>query len=138
MLSHLYNYIHNISPFYPMLTQSQFENNGGCDTWIVVLLLISWFDKLLSNHYRTQYDNKQSLGGKLGPKGLGRGGIYAMYSTKGTIWLRQKQGYLSAQASTDRKAGRFSLPFYSIEFFGTNTKIIWFVFLMYSWSTLFD
>ena len=41
-----------------------------------------------------------------------------MYSTKGTIWLRQKQGYLSAQASTDRKAGRLSLPFYSIEFFG--------------------
>ena len=56
-----------------------------------------------------------------GIKGLGRGGVYAiiytMYSMKVTLWLRREQGYSSAQASTDRKAGRLSLPFYSIEFF---------------------
>ena len=56
--------------------------------------------------------------GDAGPKGLGRGEVYAMYSMNVTLWLRQEQGYLSAQASTDRKAGRLSLPFYSIEFFG--------------------
>ena len=40
-----------------------------------------------------------------------------MYSIEVALWLRREQGYLSAQDSTDRKAGRFSLPFYSIEFF---------------------
>ena len=60
------------------------------------------------------------FGGKLGPKGLGQGGVYAMYSMKDTIWLRRGHGYLSAQASTDRKGGRLSLPFYSIEFFAVN------------------
>ena len=61
------------------------------------------------------------LGGKLRRKGLGRGGvyaiIYAMYSMKVSLWFRREQGCLSAQARTDRKAGRLPLPFYSIEFF---------------------
>ena len=48
--------------------------------------------------------------------------VYAMYSMKVTLWLRREQGYLSAQASTDRKAGRLSLPFYSIEFFDGNSS----------------
>ena len=43
--------------------------------------------------------------------------LYAMYSMEVNLRLRREQGYLSAQASTDRKAGRLSLPFYSIEFF---------------------
>ena len=64
----------------------------------------------------------EKIWGKLGPKGLGLGGvyaiIYAMYSMKVTLWLRREQGYLSSKVSTDRKAGRLSLPFYSIEFFG--------------------
>ena len=40
---------------------------------------------------------------------------------KVNLWLRREQGYLSVHASRDRKAGRLSLPFYSIEFFATNT-----------------
>ena len=60
----------------------------------------------------------EKIGGRLVPKGLGRGGVYAityaMYSMKVILWLRREQGYLSFQASTDRKAGRLSLPFYSI------------------------
>ena len=64
----------------------------------------------------------EKIFGEAGTKGVGSRGVYAilyaMYSTKDTIWLRQDQGYLSAHASTDRKAGRFSLLFYSIEFFG--------------------
>ena len=47
--------------------------------------------------------------------------IYVMYSTKVTLWLRREHGCLSTQASTDRKAGRFLLPFYSIKFFGINS-----------------
>ena len=57
---------------------------------------------------------------KLGPKGLGRSGVYATYSIGSDIWFRREQGYLSAQASTDRKPGRLSLPFYSMQLFGGN------------------
>ena len=56
--------------------------------------------------------SSRRFGGKLGPKGLGRGGVYAilyaMYSMKVTLWLRREQGYLSAQAS--------------IEFFGHSNR----------------
>ena len=51
----------------------------------------------------------KDFGVMLGPKGLGRGGVYAMYSVQVTLWLRREQGYVPAQASTDKKAGRFSL-----------------------------
>ena len=65
------------------------------------------------------------FGEKLGPKRLDRGGVYAiiyvMYSMKVTLSLQREQGYLSAQNSTDWKAGRLSLPFYCIEFFAHNT-----------------
>ena len=64
----------------------------------------------------------EKIWGKLGPKGLGQvvvyAILYAMYSMKVTLWLRREVSYLSAQASTDRKTGRLSFPFYSIEFFG--------------------
>ena len=60
---------------------------------------------------------------------LGRGGVYAIvyavYSIGVGLWLRREQGYLSAQASTDRKAGRLSLPFYSIEFFDCISSSWW-------------
>ena len=58
-------------------------------------------------------------------RGWGEGSIcylYAMYLMKVNLLLRQEQGYFFAQASTDRKAGRLSLPFYSVEYFG-NTPI---------------
>ena len=55
----------------------------------------------LMNSCQTRYDNKQRFGGKLGPKGLCRGGVYAMYSIEVALWLRREQGYLSAQASTE-------------------------------------
>ena len=51
---------------------------------------------------------------------LGRWGVYAMYSMEVVLWLRREQVYSSAQASTDRKAGRLSLLFYSIEFFDSD------------------
>ena len=72
--------------------------------------------------------SSRRFGGKLGPKGVGSRGVYAilyaMYSMKVTPWLRREQGYSSAQASTDRKAGSFLLPFYSIELFGLGSKIL--------------
>ena len=86
--------------------------SGRCNTlsFIVYICLIVTY-------------SSRRFGGKLAPKGrLGRGGVYAMYSMKVTLWLRREQGYLSALASIDRKAGRLSLPFYSIEFFGIHHK----------------
>ena len=63
----------------------------------------------------------EKIWGEAGTKGVGSRGsiryLYAMYSMKVNLLLRREQGYLSAQASTDRKAGRLSFPFYSFEFF---------------------
>ena len=75
----------------------------------------------LMSSCRTRYDNRQRFGGKLEPKGLGRGGVYDMCSLEVALWLRRQQYYLSIQARTDRKAGRFLLPFYSIDFFDQHT-----------------
>ena len=59
-------------------------------------------------------------------KGVGSRGsiriLHAIYSMKVTLWLRREQGYLSAQASTDRKVGGLSLSFFSLEFFGSHLK----------------
>ena len=64
----------------------------------------------------------EKIWGEAGTKGFGSRGsiryLYAIYSMKANLWLRREQGYSSAQVSTDRKVGRLSLPFYSIEFFG--------------------
>jgi len=64
----------------------------------------------------------EEVWGEAGTKGAGPWGsiryLYAMYSMKVTRWLRREQDYSSAQASTDSKAGRMSLSYYSIEFFG--------------------
>ena len=76
----------------------------------------------LMNSFRTRYDNKQRFGGKMGAKRLDRGGVHAMYSIEVALWLRLEQGYSSAQASTDRKTGKLSLPFYSIELSGAPSK----------------
>jgi len=54
------------SLFYPSLSQSQFENNNGCDPFIFFSLLAN-----LMNKYRIRYGNKQRFGKKLGPKGMG-------------------------------------------------------------------
>ena len=65
------------------------------------------------------YSSKRLGGGEAGNKGV-RLEWTIRYYIRQVLWLRREHGYLSAQASTDRKAGRLSLPFYSIEFFATD------------------
>ena len=54
----------------------------------------------------------EKIWGEAGTKRVGSRGriryLYAMYSIKVSLWLRRELGYLSAQASTDSKAGRLS------------------------------